>query len=65
MKKNKLRDLILKSVCEYIYDAEKNNGGKKPYGLVKIIVDLMKSDHPWVDRHSIGYAYENIYMQFD
>jgi len=57
-KKNKLRDLILKSVCEDIYDAEKKNGGKKPYGLVKSIVDSMKSDHPWVDRHSIRYAYE-------
>ena len=56
-KKNKLRDLILKSVCEDIYDAE-NNGGKKPYGLVKSIVDSMKSDHPWVDRHSIRYAYK-------
>ena len=57
-KKNKLRDLILKSVCEDIYDAEKNNGGKKPYGLVKSIVDFMKSDHPWVDCHLIRYAYE-------
>ena len=41
-----------------IYMMLKNNGGKKPYGLAKSIVDSMKSDHHWVYRHSIRYAYE-------
>ena len=33
-KKKKLRNLVLRSVCDDIHEAVTKNNGRKPYGLV-------------------------------
>ena len=57
-KQKELRELVLKSVCEDLVEAEEKNGGRKPFGMVKRILDEMKADHPWVTRHTLRHALE-------
>ena len=40
-----------------LYEATKQNGGRKPYGMVADMVNDLKATCPCISRHSINFAY--------
>ena len=56
-REHEAKQAVLDKCCSEIAEAVKENGGRKPYGMVAEMVKDLKPSCPWISRHTINFAW--------